>query len=88
MEKEQKVLGTTPIGEFTEEELKAERKRIVEEKISIIRDLNKIRYPLQVTVFAHGKPWSIRNEEFWKVFKKGDEDVMDFMLRYLMEEKS
>lgn len=85
-EVEQPLIGV-PEGGFTEEDLKAERLRIVEEKKKIIADLNKIQYPLNVTVFTHGAAWTVRNVAFWKAMQKRDEDVLDFMEKYLSENK-
>lgn len=72
---------------FTEEELLAERQRVAEEKKKIIEDLNKIKFPLSVTVFAHNQPWTIRNIEFWKQLEKRDKDMYEFMVNYLIEQK-
>lgn len=75
------------VGEPTEEELKNEMQRIVEEKRSIIADLNKIKYPLSATLFTHNGTWTIRNVAFWKALNKRDEDIIKFMEQYLIEKK-
>lgn len=72
---------------FTPEELEAEHVKIVKEKQKIIADLNKISYPLSVTVFSHGKSWTIRNIAFWKAMQEKDEKVVEFMETYLTESK-
>ena len=69
------------------EEMKSNARKAIDEKLAIIKSLNAIKYPLNVTVFSHGKPWSIRNESFWKEFKKGDEGMIKFMMDFLSEEK-
>ena len=83
-EKEEKLDGI-PTGPFTEEELKAEKERIAQEKIKIISDLNKIKYPINATVFTHGQSWTVRNEAFWKAMQQKDEDLLKFMHNYLSE---
>lgn len=75
------------VGEMSPEELKAEQQRTVEEKKKIINDLNKIKYPLSVTVFSHHGTWTIRNKEFWKAMQKRDDQIVDFMEKYLTERK-
>lgn len=69
------------------EDLKSNQEKIVIEKRKIIADINKIKYPLNVTVFSHDRPWSIRNVEFWNQFKKRDDQIIEFMEKYLKEEK-
>jgi len=74
-------------GQFTEEELKNAQEKITAEKLKIIKDLNKIKYPLSVTVFSHHGTWTIRNETFWQQLKKRDETMIDFMEKFLTEKK-
>lgn len=76
-----------PIEEMTEEQLENERQRIVKEKMQIIGDLNKIKYPINATVFTHGSTWTIRNKSFWESMKRSDESVLEFMQNYLQERK-
>lgn len=76
-----------PKGPPSPEELKAEQVRVVEEKKKIIQDLNKIKYPLSTTVFTHGQTWTIRNTAFWKAMQKRDEDIVEFMEKYLTDNK-
>ena len=72
---------------FTPEELEAENQRLVKEKLKIIEDLNKIKYPLSVTVFAQNQTWTIRNLAFWKAMADRDEKIVEFMEKYLTEQK-
>lgn len=81
------VLDTVNVGKFTEEELKAQHEKIAQEKRSIMQDLNKIKYPLNVTVFTHGQSWSFRNKAFWDAMQKRDDEVLEFMETYLNEKK-
>lgn len=80
-------VNTKPIGEWTPEEIKAEEQRIAQQKRSIIRDLNKINYPISATVFTHNRTWTIRNISFWQHMNKRDEEILDFMEKYITEEK-
>lgn len=76
-----------PVGQFTPEQLKAEQVREVEQKRSIIRDLNKINYPISAQVFTHSRTWTIRNMAFWQAMNKRDEEIIDFMEKYIKDEK-
>jgi len=76
------------LGKFTPEELKAEEERIIIEKRSIIRDLNKINHPISATVFTHGRTWTIRNISFWQAMNKRDEEKKDFMEKYIKEDSA
>lgn len=78
-----KTLQGNPQGQFNPEELKAEQERIRQEKLQIISDLNKIKYPLNVTVMAHGKSWTIRNKSFWDALKQNDDEVVAFLENYI-----
>lgn len=82
----EKVLKAEPTGEFREEDLKAIKRKEVEENKRIIQDLNKIKYPLQVTVFKGSRPWTIRNIAFWEAIRDKDEKVLEFMEKYLKTE--
>lgn len=84
--KKQSVI-TKEVGDFQEEELKATEQRIVEEKLQLIADLNKIKVPLSVQVFSHHGSWSIRNKAFWQAMNGRDDKVMEFMEKYLTEKK-
>lgn len=75
------------VGEPTLEELKANELKMVQEKKRIIDDLNKIAYPLSVTVFSHQQTWTIRNIAFWKAMQKRDTDITEFMEQYLQEKR-
>lgn len=73
--------------EMTEEELIANREKTVREKKYIINQINDISVPASVTIFSHGGPWTFRNVAFWEIFKKGDEDIVDFIEKFLSEKK-
>lgn len=75
------------VGPPTEEELKAERQRAIDEKLKIIKDLNSIAFPISATVFTHGQTWTIRNKAFWKQLQGKDDHVQKFLLDYLSEQK-
>lgn len=83
---DQPIPGQT-IGEFTPEEIKAEQKRQIEQKKKIIAQLNEIKHPLNATIFDQGGAWTIRNTAFWIAMQKRDEDVIEFMEKYLTEKK-
>ena len=74
-------------GEFTEEKLLAENQRIAKDKKRLIGEFNKINTPLMVTVYDHGKPWTIRNKAFWKALQQRDDIMTEFMEKYLSEAK-
>jgi hypothetical protein len=83
---EQKVpIPGVPV-EASEEQLKAEKQRMVDERLKIIDQLNQIKLPLQVTVFSPQGPWTIRNVEFWKFLQQKDEQVTKYMEEYLAKE--
>ena len=81
--KEDVKLPGIPDGPPTPEEIKANQEKVVEEKKQIIADLNKIKYPLNVTVLSHHGPWTIRNTTFWEMLKKRDKDVVEYMEKFL-----
>lgn len=87
-EQEKVPIPGTPIGEMTPEELKAEQQRIVDEKLKIIKDLNSINYPISATVFTHHSTWTIRNIAFWNAMKNRDEKTIEFMEKYLTDNKA
>jgi hypothetical protein len=74
-------------GTEVSEEIKANHVKEVEEKLKIIKELNSIKYPISATVFTHGKSWTIRNESFWKSMQSRDGMLLEFMEKYLIEEK-
>ena len=69
------------------EEMLSNQQKLVEEKKKIISDLNKIKVPISATVFSHNGAWTIRNIEFWKQFKKRDEEIVEWMEKFLTESK-
>lgn len=74
-------------GEFTPEELKALRVKETEEKLAIMEILNSISVPVQATVYTHSASWNIRNKAFWESFKQKDEQILEFMEKFLTEQK-
>lgn len=74
--------------DMTAEELKSLQQKTVEEKLKLIGELNKIAIPLNVTVFSHGGPWTIRNKAFWKQMSQNDEEIVKFMHKFLTEQKA
>jgi len=77
----------TETKEVISDELKSIAQKGIDEKLEIVANLNKIAYPLSVTVFSHGGPWTIRNIAFWKELQKGDENMLKFMTEFLTESK-
>jgi hypothetical protein len=72
---------------FSEEELKAERDRIAAAKRKVIADINKINVPISYTVYDHNGTWSMRNVAFWRAIQQKDEKVVEFLEKYLTENK-
>lgn len=87
MTKEKQFIPGVPTEDFTPEQLKAENAKLLQQKLDIIKQLNEIHYPLNATIFAQGQPWTIRNKSFWEAMQKRDDDVMEFMEKYLTEKK-
>lgn len=85
--KENLPIPGQPIEEMTPEQLKAEQVRVAEEKRRIIRLLNQIKHPINATVFYGPGPWTIRNTAFWQMMQKHDDSVVEFMDKFLTENK-
>jgi hypothetical protein len=83
MSKQDMPLLGIPEGEFDEEAIKAERQRIIDEKMKIINEINSIKHPIAVTVFDHGRPWTFRNKAFHKMIMKSDDEMVKFFTEYL-----
>jgi len=82
---EEKIKSPGEDLKFQEQELKAEKVRVVERNKEIVKILNTIGEPVMATIYTAEGRWSIRNIAFWKAMEKKDNGVVEYMEKYLKD---
>ncbi len=57
--------------------MEANREKEIKDIKRIVKQLNDIHYPINATVWSHGKQWSMRNISFWESLKAREEGLLD-----------
>ncbi len=57
--------------------MEANRDKEIRDIKKIVKQLNDIHYPINATVYSHGKQWSMRNIAFWESLKEREAGLLE-----------
>lgn len=75
-------------GEFTEQELMAANVKNAEQALRVMADLDKIKTPLEVTMYMAGNRSTYRNDAYRKMVSDMDIKTKEELKKFLKENKT
>lgn len=70
-------------GEFTEQELLAQNVKNAQQALKVMQDLDKIKTPLEVTIYMAGNKSTYRNDAFRKMISDMDVETKNQLQNFI-----
>jgi len=74
-------------GEFSEQELLAQNVRNAKEALGVMAELDKVKTPLECTIYMAGNKSTYRNKAYRIMVTKMDEDTKEGLQKFIKENK-
>jgi len=74
-------------GEFTEQELLAQNVRNAQTALNVMKDLDKIKTPLECSIYMAGNKSTYRNQAYRIMVTQMDNETKESLKKFLKENK-